>query len=63
MESLFSRFLNSDYFKRSLCPHGALFKEGCPTCMMVVFLCINHYDRQLPWLPKDICKLIFAKIK
>jgi hypothetical protein len=60
MESLFDRFLHSEYFKQ--CPHGE-FYERCPICTMVFFLCVNRYERQLPWLPKDVCKLIFAKIK
>jgi hypothetical protein len=51
----------TDSYKHLLCSHDQFFMD-CRICQMLTLLCINKYDRQLPWLPKDVCKLIFQAL-
>jgi hypothetical protein len=54
-------FINEDIFTDMRCSHN-ISKMSCQRCQIFNLLCINHYDRQLPWLPKDVCKLIFKQL-
>jgi hypothetical protein len=50
-----------DSYHYLLCHHGTL-DMICSTCQILTLLCINKYHRELPWLPEDVCKLIFEKL-
>lgn len=57
MNLTFSSFI----FEDIRCSHKNL-EMYCRRCQIFTLLCINSYDRQLPWLPKDVCKLIFKQL-
>lgn len=44
-----------------LCRHDKLYHD-CRRCQMTTLLCINQHG-ELPWLPKDVCKLIAKHLR
>ena len=40
------------------CRHGSPLIE-CRHCQMLAFLCINRHYECLPWIPPEVCKMIY----
>jgi hypothetical protein len=38
-------------------------EADCPQCQMLAFLCVNSYSKELPFILKDLSKLIFKELK